>query len=266
MAKRTKAKPERVATGAKFMACPPQRTHETPERQTLRVACEKRAAAAGLKPTRLPDVRPTLHTPKGYRYSSGSVVFSQVGGGLASEERRAQGCLEVGYTISDRAKWGCARDAEEKFTGSLADGTKDGRCTQDRKFSGERRAGGKTYRDPICGAGFKPPCETRRHGTAEFCPIQFVVVGGTTGLRLCHAQGESGGLLAAPSAPALDALATDACAWYNKHGRPRMVRALAAKAKGHTKQYAALAATVWDGFRPEQARGLGRARRRELNP
>lgn len=221
-----------------FMLCPPKRGYETPERRSVREACEKAAAARRLDLARMTDTKPELFTPEGYRYSSGSFVGA-VKGALSSQERREYGCIEVGYTPAQREAFGCARDSRGKFTGVLKDGTNDRRCKQDKKFSGQRKKGSKTFSDSMCASDFKGPCMGDRFGRAgeQSCPVQFVTVGGRTGLRLCSGQNKPGELVAAEGPAAVEALAAKACAYWSKN-------------------------KTWQGFEPEVAKGFGRATRK----
>lgn len=228
---------EGVAQAA-FVLCPPKRGHETAERRATREACERAAAERNLSVARMLDTRPTLHTPEGYRYSSGSVVAATKGA-LSTSQRREYGCVEVGYTDAERRRFGCVVDDKGKFTGVLADGTKDRRCAQPRRFSGERRVGDRVYADSMCSASFGPPCGTDRFGRAgePSCPVQLVTVGGQSGLRLCRGQGEPGELMRADGPAAIEALASRACAWWRKH-------------------------KTWDGFAPGEPKGFGKVARR----
>ena len=225
-----------------FMLCLPKRAYETPERREVREACERAAAQRRLDLARMMDTKPELPTPEGYRYSSGSVVGA-VKGALSSKERREYGCVEVGYTAAQRENFGCARDEGGKFTGVLTDGTKDRRCTQDKKFSGQRKVGKRSYSDSMCSSTFGEPCGGDRFGRAGelSCPVQFVTVGGRTGLRLCAGQGKPGELVAAEGPAAVEALARRACAYWTKN-------------------------KTWEGFAPEVAKGFGKVRKAARKP
>jgi hypothetical protein len=238
MAKRSKKtkKGAAIKTGQSFVACPPRRGDETPERKAARLACESRAEAAGLTVTRMADTRPTLPMPEGYKYTASSVLESQ-NAALSSEEKRGYGCEEVGYTVRERRAFGCQRDEAGNFTGSLADGTKDSRCTRDKKFSGSRRVGSSLVRDTLCTASFSKPCDSDRFAGSKHCPVQHVFAFGVPSLRLCKAKGEAGDLIAIDGPQAAATLAREACEWWAEK-------------------------KTWDGFRPDLARGFGRAQRK----
>ena len=53
-----------------------------------------------------------------------------------------------------------------------------------------------------------------------------------------------------------------ACAWWEKHGKPRSIAAVDARKKGQAKKAAAISAKIWDGFEPALAKGFGGGRPR----
>ena len=249
------------ATTQRFLACPARREGETAERKRARLACLERAKETGLSLAKTLDTRSTLFTPQGWRYSSGHVIEA-ARGSLNSEQRREYGCVEEGSPVRERVARGCVRDAKGAFTGSLSDGTSDPSCKLDRDFTGSRRVGTRLVRDQLCTGGFKPPCEGPRYTDSKHCPVQFVVVGGQTGIRLCHGQNMPGELVSAPDSQAIENLSRSACEWWTEHGRPRTEASIKARAAGNEKQFAKIAATVWDGFLPATPKGFGSARKR----
>lgn len=123
-------------------------------------------------------------------------------------------------------------DEQGRFTGALEKGGRDRRCKEDRRFSGQRRVGKHLVSDQICGAGFKPACETPRFNNPTLCPVQIVTVGGQHGLRLCRGQSQPGELVRADGPAELSALAVAACEHWAKR-------------------------RSWDGFAPGTPKGFG---------
>lgn len=188
-----------------------------------------------------------LAEPVGFDYTTPSFLKGS-GRVLSAREKRAYGCIEVGYTAPERRKMGCVEEIEEYiptsgehkgkvrtrkvFTGRTENGEIDPRCKMTKRFTGNRCTGdtlltddgrpvctGDAFKDPRCSRSTGSPCSNPRFENPKksgLCPIQSVWVDGRFGLRLCGKQNKGGQVYAVSSPAEAMQFATKACAHWAK--------------------------------------------------